>query len=238
MSSDVRVSGNQLLLLLPGKDRARLLACCTLVTLELGEVLNEPGRPTGFVYFPVEGFISLLAVIDEIPSLEVGIVGWEGMYGVHLAVGVTVAPLRALVQGAGTAWRLGAAAFRRELAASVALRRALNRYVYVTMSQIASSAACLQSHVIRPRLARWLLMTQDRAGAGSFYVTHELLADMLGVRRVGITIAAGLLQKEGLIQYSRGALTVLSRTGLEAAACSCYAADRSLYAQVMEPPPA
>jgi CRP-like cAMP-binding protein len=138
-------------------------------------------------------------------------------------------PLRAVVQGSGAAWRIGSAAFRRELALSPALQRELLRYVFVLMAQLAESAACLRFHLIGQRLARWLLMSQDRAHAEHFHVTHEFLAYMLGVRRVGITTAAAGLQRFGLIRYRRGEVTVLDRPGLEAAACGCYAADQRAY---------
>ena len=220
---------NHLIEGLPHKDRLRLLAVCEPVTLVLAEVLCEPGKPTRHVYFPTEGFISLVAKIDGEPALEVGMVGREGMLGAHLALGVLIAPLQALVQGPGAAWRVATAAFRRELTNSVALQRSLNRYLYVLMAQLASSAACLRFHLIGPRLARWLLMSQDRAHSDSFHVTQEFLAYMLGVRRVGITSAASALQRAGLIQYHRGHLTVLNRSGLEAAACDCYATDRKAY---------
>jgi CRP-like cAMP-binding protein len=137
------------------------------------------------------------------------------------------------VQGAGSAWRIGIVPFRRELADSPALQRSLDRYLFVLMAQLATSAACLRFHQIGPRLARWLLMTQDRAHAECFHVTHEFLASMLGVRRVGVTLAAGALQRTGLIEYHRGLLTVLDRPGLEAAACSCYVADLQGYRELM-----
>ena len=225
---------NHLIELLPGKDRLRLLAVCEPVELVLAQVLCEPGQPTRHVYFPTHGFISLVAKIDGEPALEVGMVGREGMLGAQLALGVLTAPLHALVQGPGAAWRVATAAFRRELAGSVALQRGLNRYLYVLMAQLASSAACLRFHLIGPRLARWLLMSQDRAHSNSFHVTQEFLAYMLGVRRVGITSAAGVLQRAGLITYHRGNLTVLDRSGLEAAACDCYAADRKAYDDVLK----
>jgi CRP-like cAMP-binding protein len=129
---------------------------------------------------------------------------------------------------------LSAAAFRREQVASLALQRILDRYLYVLMAQLAASAGCLRFHQISPRLARWMLMSQDRAHADSFHITHEFLAYMLGVRRVGITFAAGTLQRAGLIEYRRGEITVLDRHGLEAAACSCYAADRQAYVQLLK----
>jgi CRP-like cAMP-binding protein len=219
--------------LLPGRDRERLLAAGELVPLVLSDVICEPGTPMRNVYFPTDGFISLVTLIDGHPGLEVGMVGREGMLGAQLALGVATQPLRALVQGPGVAWRIGTVAFRRELARSPALQRSLHRYLYVLMAQLAASAACLRYHLIGPRLARWLLMSQDRAHADRFHVTHEFLAYMLGVRRVGITAAASALQRRGLIVYHRGDLTVLDRSGLEAAACGCYAAHRRAYAELL-----
>ena len=160
-------------------------------------------------------------------------VGREGMVGAELALGVLNSPLHAVVQGPGESWRVPSAKFRRELARSPALRQCMGRYIYVLMAQLGAAAACLRFHPIGPRLARWLLMTQDRAHADHFHVTHEFLAYMLGVRRVGITAAAGELQRDGLIEYRRGELIVLSRRGLEAAACTCYASDRRTYTRVM-----
>jgi len=223
---------NHLIELLPRKARLRLLGICEPVELVMAQVLSEVGIPTRYVYFPIEGFISLVTPINGMPVLEVGMVGREGMLGTQLALGVREAPLHALVQGPGAAWRIGAVAFRREFARSTELRQGLNRYVYVLMMQLASAASCLRFHKIEPRLARWLLMTQDRAHSDRFHVTHEFLAYMLGVRRVGVTTAASGLQRGGLIKYHRGHVQVLSRHGLEAAACSCYAADRKAYAKM------
>jgi CRP-like cAMP-binding protein len=210
-----------------------LLAICEPVELVMAQVLSEAGASTRHVYFPTEGFISLVTAINGKPMLEVGMVGREGMLGTHLALGVGAAPLHALVQGPGAAWRIDAAAFRRELARNSALQRGLNRYVYVLMMQLASTASCLRFHQLGPRLARWLLMTQDRAHSDRFHITHEFLAYMLGVRRVGVTIAASVLQRRGLIKYQRGEIQVLKRRGLEAAACSCYAADRETYLKIL-----
>jgi len=226
---------NHLIEMLPRRDRARLLAVCEPFELVLADVLCEPGTPTRHVYFPIDGFISLVALIEGSPALEVGMVGREGMLGAHLALGVATAPLHALVQGPGRARRIGAKAFRDELARSLALQRGLGKYLYVLMGQLAESAACLRFHQIGPRLARWLLMSQDRAHADTFHVTHEFLAYMLGVRRVGVTAAASALQRLGLIEYRRGELTVLDRAGLEASACGCYAADRQGYAALFAP---
>ena len=224
------MADNHLIELLPRTDRARLLAVCEPTQLLLSEVLCEPDRPTRHVYFPTGGFISLVTLLEGHPGLEVGMVGREGMVGAQLALGVVASPLRSLVQGSGTALRVGTKAFRAELARSTALRRIIDRYLYVLMAQLATSAACLRFHLIGPRLARWLLMTHDRAETDTFHVTQEFLAYMLGVRRVGVTAAAAALQRSSLIEYTRGALTVLDRAGLEHVACSCYETDRQSYA--------
>ncbi|MDO8717948.1 MAG: Crp/Fnr family transcriptional regulator [Polaromonas sp.] len=224
---------NTLIEWLPAKDRARLLAICEPVELLLSEVLCEPDKPTRHVYFPTRGFISLVAMVDGSPGVEVGMVGREGMLGAQLVLGVVTAPLHALVQGSGTSWRVATVPFKRELARSAALRRVLNRYLYVLMAQQATSAACLRFHLIGQRLARWLLMSQDRAQSESFHITHEFLAYMLGMRRVGITAAASALQRDGLIEYHRGEIKVMDRSGLEAAACSCYASNQKTYADLL-----
>jgi CRP-like cAMP-binding protein len=224
---------NHLIELLPRTARGRLLAICEPVNLVMSDILSEAGQPTRYVYFPVDAFISLVTLIDKRPALEVGMVGREGMVGVELVLGVATTPLHTVVQGAGTAWRIGARAFTAELAKSPALRQALNRYLYVLMGQLASAAGCLRFHLLGPRLARWLLMTQDRAHSDSFHVTHEFLAYMLGVRRVGITTAAKSLQRRGLIEYRRGELRVLDRRALEAAACDCYGIEQRAYAHAM-----
>lgn len=224
---------NHLIERLPRRERARLLGLAEDVPLVLGQVLCEAGQTARHVWFPVDGFISLVAPIDGKPALEVGMVGREGMLGAQLILGVTSVRLLALVQGGGSAWRVGRAAFRAELARSAPLRSLLDRYLYVLMAQLAGSAACLRFHAIGPRLARWLLMSQDRAHAERFHVTHEYLAYMLGVRRVGITAAAGAMQRNGLIEYHRGELHVIDRAGLESAACECYANDLAAYADTI-----
>ena len=155
------------------------------------------------------------------------------MLGVQLALGMETAPLHALVQGAGVALRVPAGVFRKELARSDALRRCVNRYLYVLMRQLAIAAPCLRFHLIGQRLARWLLMSEDRAHATTFEVTQEFLAYMLGVRRAGVTVAASGLKDAGLVDYHRGFVTVLDRKGLEAAACECYAGDRAAYSQAL-----
>ena len=165
--------------------------------------------------------------------LEVGLVGDEGMLGATLLLGVDVAPLHALVQGAGPTLRLSTAAFRNELKQSPAFERKIRHYLYVGMRQLAQAAACNRFHLVEARLARWLLMTHDRAHANAFHITHDFLAYMLGVRRVGVTKAATALQRSALIHYHRGDITILDLPGLKAAACECYATDKAVYAQVM-----
>jgi len=220
---------NQLIAALPRKDRERLLASCENIDLVLTETLCERGERVRYVFFPTQSFISLIAKVEDHPGLEVGMIGREGVLGAQQMLGELYAPLKAIVQGPGPCLRLSSAAFRRELALSSALQMQMNRYLGMRMAQLATSSACLRFHLIAPRLARWLLMSQDRAQMDNFRVTHEFLAFMLGVRRVGITSAAGGLQRAGLIEYHRGALRVLDRSGLEAAACSCYADDRKAY---------
>ncbi len=224
---------NHLIGLLPRVDRRNLLAACRPVTLIIGETVANAASTTGHVYFPVRGFISLIALVGSKSALEVGMVGREGMLGVQIALGVSTVPLKALVQGGGEAWRITAAAFRIELKRSPALQRIVNLYLYVLMAQFASSAACIRFHRIDQRLARWLLMTRDRAGADEFRVTHTFLALMLGVRRVGITTAAGALHQRGLIEYHRGMVRVLDPQGLKSSSCSCYDADRRSYAELL-----
>jgi CRP-like cAMP-binding protein len=224
---------NLLLAALPAADRRRLLTNRDPVDLVESDTLTEVGDVVRDAFFPINSFVSLISPVDGGAQLEVGLVGNEGMVGSSLVLGVRVAPLRALVQGAGLAWKLEAATVSRELARSPALRRVLQRYLYVSLSQIAQTAACTRYHFVEPRLARWLLMTRDRAHSDKFHITHEFLAYMLGVRRVGVTRAASALQRRELIHYTRGRLEVLDVAGLEAAACGCYAAAKATYAGVL-----
>ncbi len=213
-----------------------MLKRCEHVPLALFTVLQETGLPSAQAWFPDTAFISLLVHTPDTPALEVGLVGREGMLGTQIVLGVREAPLQGLVQGAGLAWRIGRQDLRRELSRSAALRRVLLLYVQVQLTQLATGSACLRFHAIQPRLARWLLMTQDRAASSDFRITHEFLSTMLGVRRVGITQAAQDLQRQGLIRYHRGELEVLDRAGLLLAACPCYAADSASFTRLMQAP--
>lgn len=224
---------NHLLAGLPRKDCQRLLASCEQVELTVADILCEPAERIRYVYFPVSGIISLVSVVDDHTSLEVDLIGNEGMVGIPLILGVNISPLRVIVQGSGAALRMSAASFDRELELSLALRRELNRYIYVLLVQLAQTAACTRFHQLDARLARWLLIAQDRAHSNEFHLTHEALGRMLGVRRVGVTKAAGLLQKHKLVSYSRGDITILDRAGLEAVSCGCYRAVRDSYEPVI-----
>jgi len=232
-SARLSTAENHLIELLPRNDRRRLLGIAEHVQLRQSKVLCDAGEPTRYVYFPIDGYISLVTSLEGKPVLEVGMVGREGMLGAQVALNVLTHPLHAVVQGPGTAWSMPINAFRKELAGSAALQHVLDRYLYVLMGQLASSASCLRFHEITPRLARWLLLMQDRAHCSNFSVTHEFLAYMLGVRRVGITTAAGALQRRGLIEYTRGKVTVSDRKGLKAATCSCYATEQRAYAAAL-----
>ncbi|HEY5293819.1 MAG TPA: Crp/Fnr family transcriptional regulator [Burkholderiales bacterium] len=192
------------------------------VALTYGEVLYEPGEEIGHVYFPNDSLVSLLTLVDQHQALEVGLVGREGMVGIPLVLETSISPVRALVQGTGTAMRMKAAPFLKELRQSHALQRELHRYTHTLMAQITQTAACNRFHVVEARLARWLLMTNDRMRTSTFRLTQEFLSQMLGVRRVGVTKAARTLQQNELISYSRGNITILDREGLEAASCTCY----------------
>ena len=224
---------NRLLAGLPSQNRSRLLNQCEVVELAIAETLYRAGEPIPHVYFPTGGFVSLVMPIDGDNNLEVGLVGNEGMLGVTLILGVAAAPFHAVAQGAGPALRIATDLFLKELELSPVLLQELNYYLYVSISQLAQTNACNRLHLVEARLARWLLMSQDRAHTDTFHVTHLFLAFMLGVRRAGITKAATSLQKQKIIRYRRGDITILDRPGLEAAACGCYRADKEIYQRIL-----
>jgi hypothetical protein len=204
---------------------------CETVELIFGTALCEPDQPIAHVYFPLTGFISLVKTVETHQPLEIALIGNEGMLGATLALGVDIVPLRGIVQGSGAALRMSAPQLHSDLRDCPALLGVLNRYLYVMMAQLAQTAACTHFHEIEARLVRWLLMTHDRAHADHFHLTHKFLADMLGVQRSAITIAAGALQKRNLIHYTRGEISILDRRGLEATACVCYKAVIDDYAR-------
>jgi len=222
---------NRFLSQLPAAYRTRFVASCAPVELNFADVITQPGDPLTHVYFPGGSFISQIAQIER-RGIEVALVGDEGMYGIQVGMGLLDSPVKAVVQGAGPALRMPVAAFHRHLEKSPELRRQLSRYTYVVYSQVIQSAGCNRFHVVEQRLARWLLMTADRAHSRMFHITQAFLAMMLGVRRVGVTKAASELQARGLIRYTRGHVQILDLKGLRQTACSCYRTDLARYERI------
>ena len=219
---------NRILAWLPREANRRFLAGLTSVDLPLGQVLYQARTASRHVYFPNDCTVSLIAVADSANGLEVGLIGKEGMVGMPLALGASGSPVRALVQGAGSAMRMTSARFSRELKHNRPLQRSLERCAHVAMATAMQVAVCNNEHLLEARLARWLLMTRDRAASDKFRCTQESIALMLGVRRVGVTVAASALARRKLIRYSRGAMQILDSKGLLAASCSCYAVIRQM----------
>ena len=226
-----RSESNQLLRLLTPNDRRAVLKASTPVVLSLGQVLCESDESIQYVYFPTSGYISTLTAGTASNAVEVGLVGKEGVFGGTLVLGIDSSPLRALVQGAGAALRMSARRFRALVAAHSSLDRVVRSFVFVQLTQITQTAACGRFHALDARLARWLLMTHDRAGQDTFPFTHQFLSHMLGVRRAGVTEAAGKIQARKFIYYRRGAVQILNRGGLESVACACYDEQNNAYAQ-------
>ncbi len=215
-------SANRLLAALPKGEYRRLLPALERVTLRFAEVLYEPRALIRHVYFPDDSTVSLLAGVAERSTLEVGFVGKEGMAGISVMLGVDTSPHRAIVQGAGTAVRMKASALRKESGRTGPLHDLLHRYAHSLLMQVSQSAACNHFHTVDARLARWLLMSGDRTEADEFRLTQDFISDLLGVRREGVSKAAGVLQKDGLITYSRGHIRILDRARLGAVSCECY----------------
>jgi CRP-like cAMP-binding protein len=213
---------NHLLASLPAEDYAHMVSGFEPVELRYGQILYEPGDPMDAVYFPGNSLVSLLTLVEGHRALEVGLVGREGMIGARLALGAATSSVRALVQGTGTAMRMSSPRFLKEFRRSPALQRGLFQFTDSLMIQISQTAACNRFHLVEARLARWLLMTAERMSSVEFHLTHEFLADMLGVRREGVTVAASALQRRNLISYRRGDITIVDTPGLEATSCCCY----------------
>ena len=222
-------SRNVLLSALDAREYSLLLEDSEGVELALRTVLYDANAPITDVFFLERGVASIIAPVGEGASIEVGTVGNEGFVGLPLLFGVDREPAKAIVQVADGGIRVTAAAFQNAIAASGALRGLFLRYAQCYMSQVSQSSACNRAHSIEERCARWLLMTHDRVGADEFPLTHEFLSYMLGIRRAGVTVAAGMLQKAGLIEYKHGHVKVIDRAGLEAASCACYGIIRETY---------
>jgi CRP-like cAMP-binding protein len=220
--SDVNPRQNHLIAVLPVNEWSRLSPCFELVYMPLGMVLYESGGQLDHVYFPTTAIVSLLYVMEDGASAEIAIVGKEGMVGVALFMGGQTMPNRAVVQSAGDAYRLKGTLLKQEFGRAGAIQRLLLRYTQALLTQMAQTAVCNRHHSVEQQLCRWLLLSLDRLPTNVLTMTQELIANMLGVRREGVTAAAGNLQDAGLISYNRGIITVLDRPGLEAVCCECY----------------
>jgi len=229
--TDLKPAANRVLASLPPNSYQRLRAQLEPVILKFGQILYEPGEIIRQVYFPVDCLISLLTAVDKRRTLEVGMVGNEGMTGIPVVLGIDVSGVRALVQGEGKALRMSSISFRKVCDRDRPLQQALFRYTHALMTQISQTAACNRFHAAEARLARWLLMTRERVGSDDFPLTHEFLAHMLGLRRVGVTEAASALKRRKLISYSRGKIQILDVRGLKASTCSCYQIVNTAYQQ-------
>ncbi len=227
-------SNNLLLKGLSARDRRNLISGAEPVTLQVGDALSESGRRMPHVFFPIDSAASLIVTGAGHSPLEVGLVGREGMLGVPLILGASNAAFRSVVQIAGRAWRMDAAQFTRQLDENPALRQRMNRYAHVRLVQIAGNVACKSFHRVEGRLARWLLMSRDRANSDALALTHESLSNLLGVRRAGVTLAATALRRRNFIRYTRGHIELLDPRGLASVACPCYASDKATYARFMD----
>jgi CRP-like cAMP-binding protein len=222
MPSNQQFTANHILAAVPLKSYYTMLTFFEPVKLLYGQVLYEPNDIIEYVYFPIDCLISLLTAVEGNKTLEVGMVGYEGMVGMPIVMGVKTSAVRTLVQGSGIALRLTAKQLKSMIKKQCPLERALLRYNHSLMSQVSQTAACNRFHEIDNRLARWLLMTSDRLNTDKFQLTQEFLSHMLGVRREGVTKAANELHDKKLIVYSRGNMEIINHLGLEEAACSCY----------------
>jgi CRP-like cAMP-binding protein len=227
---------NLLIQRLPQKVRDRLIDQCESVELTTWADVDVRGQALRHVHFPTDGFLSLVLDWKGYPGIGIGMVGHEGMVGSEVLLGAAPSPWRAMVLGPGHSMRISAMALRQECALSPALLRWVYASILLRLHQQAIALACQRGHLLIPRLARWLLMSQDGAQCDHFYATHDSIARMLGVRRVGITEAAGTLQQGGWIHYQRGEITVNDRPGLERQACSCYRADQEFRRKLFPDP--
>ncbi len=226
---------NRLLAALPDTEWQRLKARLELTPMPLGHVLYESGMALQHVYFPTNCIVSLLYVMEDGHSAEIAIVGKEGMVGVALFMGGETTPSRALVQSAGHAYRLPGKVIKEEFSQAGPVQRLLLRYTQALITQMAQTAVCNRHHSVEQQLCRWLLLSVDRLDSTELVMTQELIANMLGVRREGVTESAGKLQKLGLIHYSRGRITVMDRPGLEQHACECYAVVKREFDRLLPP---
>jgi CRP-like cAMP-binding protein len=224
---------NELLAALPEEEYERLLPLLEPVEMALGEVLYESGKRQAYVYFPTDSIVSLVYVMENGSSAEVAIAGREGLVGVSLFMGGDTTPSRALVQSAGSGFRIRGSLLRKEFNNGEALRQLLLRYTQALLTQMSQTAVCNRHHTVDQQLCRWLLMSIDRLPSNKLVMTQELIANMLGVRREGVTEAAGKLQKADVILYQRGRIEVIDRPKLERMVCECYEVVRKEYARLL-----
>ena len=226
-------AGNRLLAKLPPEEYDRLLPHLEPVSFALGEVIYESGGRQSYIYFPTTAIISLLYLMENGASAEMGVAGNEGLVGVALFMGGETVPNRAVVQSAGAALRMKTQVLQEEFARGGVFQRLLLRYTQALMTQMSQTAVCNRLHTVEQQLCRWLLLSRDRLNTDELVMTQELIANMLGVRREGVTHAAGRLQENGLISYVRGRITILDRGGLEASVCECYRVVKDEYDRLL-----
>ncbi len=225
--------GNHLLAALPKPEREKLVASLARVDMPLGAVVYESGVTMSHVYFPIDCIVSLLYVLEDGDSAEIAVVGNEGMVGISLFMGGNSTPSRAVVQSGGEGYRMKSADLKKEFGRSGPLQLLLLRYTQALITQMAQTAVCNRHHSVDQQLCRWLLLSLDRLATNRLTMTQELIANMLGVRRAGVNSAAGKLQDEGVIEYSRGRIIVINRPKLESLCCECYEVVRKEFARLL-----
>ncbi|GAB3482705.1 Crp/Fnr family transcriptional regulator [Polaromonas eurypsychrophila] len=227
---------NRLIALMPADDRAIFLEHSEMIELKVQTVLTRSGENSDHAYFPVDSVVATLLPGNSADGLEIGLIGNEGMVNTSLVLGVRDCAFTSVVQGAGRSFKIHRRSLQKLLAGDSCLRIVLNRYIDVRMSHLAQQVACKNSHTVEQRLARWLLMTRDRAHANELFLTHEVLARMLGVRRESISQSARSLQRHGLISYTRGYVMLMDAAALEQVACACYRSDLAVYERTLRQP--
>ncbi|ACK68198.1 cyclic nucleotide-binding protein [Rippkaea orientalis PCC 8801] len=234
MSIENTLSINQLLGSLPPADYERIKSHVEDVTLDVGQILYPENEPIQEIYFPEQGLVTLISSVDGDSMMEIGLVGHEGVVGYPVFLGGQSSPHRAVVQIAGSAKKLPTQVIKEELQRGGEISRRLLAYTQALLTQVSQTAICNRHHNIDQRLARWLLSVQDCLNQDKFYLTHETISNMLGIRRAGVTVAAGFLQNSGLIRYRRGWITITNREGLKAASCECYGIVRQEYHRLLD----
>lgn len=220
---------NVLLNQLTKKIQESILSDAELFQINLSQVICLAEETQEYLYFPIDGFFSLVQLIDEHPPLEIGMIGREGVLGSEIILGLDNNMFGAIIQGSGEAWKISTSDFMNHFNKIPELKSVIQKYLSIRIRQLGLSASCKHFHEIGPRLAKWLLMSQDRAQSGTFLMTHEFISLMLGIRRVGVTTTAADFKRKGLIDYRRGEIKILNRDGLISAACSCYQVNRDIY---------